>query len=769
MVDNKVEVTIGAVLSKGFKGAFKSAGKEVSDLEGKLDKLSRQKSALRNLSTLQKNTKRAGQEFQQAQTKLRMLQMQSDRAGNASKKLSKNIERSKKEVSSAKREYDKYNKELKEAEANTRRLGLSTNRLANQYRKTSRELRKLGKERDRVNRKESRRAALEGAGGRLAGAGAGLLAAGAVGAAIGSQVLQPSLNLGATLSTVQAADQSISVDQLEKLRGQALKLGSTTQFTAVQASQGMLALVKAGLSAQQTMASLPGVLDFATAGSLELGQAAEVTANAMAQFRIEASEASRVGDVFSLAANKSTIDVTDLVESMKFLGPAAAAVGTSIEEASAIVAVLGNQGFRGGIATRALSTAMLRLAKPTAEMKKTMGQLGVEVFDSSGKFIGLTKTFEILEKRLAGASDEKKLNVLGAIFGGESAKQALGLLNAGTTEIKNMTKALEDSRGSAEKFAKIKLDNLMGDITLLSSAIEGLFTVLGGGSGFFLRPLVQGLTSLVQVITNVISSVPFLKEIIGGLAIAGIAAATILGSLGLIIGGISFGLSQLAPLMAAIATIGGMIQAASIPFLLLTIGNAVAIVVTGLFVLKGVFERLFKFIGESETFREFGSILMETGKLLFNIVGMIFKVVAPALKFLGKIILDVLVLPLKLILTLLKPIIAGFNLIAKLFGGSQGIAGLNNSIEKGRQRQATTESFQSDVAARTQSFDVAKVNTFGNANNGQISKSVVMDNRVVVNAEGVQDPQAVADLVSKQQSNLRNLFNVDEQIGATMQ
>ena len=773
MADNQVEVTIGAVLSKGFKSAFQSASKEVKGLERDLSKLGQQKAAIRQLNDMQKSTKAAGQAFTQAQTKLRMLQMQSERAGGANKQLTKNIEKTKREVESTKRELDQYNKKLKLAEQNTTRLGLSTNKLAGQYKKVSRELQTARKKQDALNRAQAKRDKMASAGGTLMGAGGGLLAAGAISAAIGARVLQPSLDLGANLSTVKAADQSVTDTQSAALRKQAISLGSTTQFTAVEASQGMLALTKAGLSAERVMKSLPGVLDFATAGSLELGQAAEVAANAMAQFKLGAHEASRVGDVFSLAANKSTIVVQDLVESMKFLGPAAAAVGTSIEEASAVVAVLGNQGFRGGIATRALSTAMLRLAKPTKEMRTAMSGLGISVFDSQGSFIGLTKTFEQLETKLKGASDEKKLNVLGAIFGGESAKQALGLLNAGTAELKSMTKALEGAQGSARKFAKIKLDNLKGDFVIFASAVEGLFTVLGSGATLILRPITQILTKIIQVVSNVIGSIFGLKEILGGLFIA-FTLVTIAGGALLLLGGsLLLFFSNLPVVLGAVALgLGainfalGALWALVAPFLPILIGITLAFwaIKKVIDLLAPSFNLFMKLLKESAGFQELGKALGDIWTA-FRQFGEALGISIAPIQSLGDAIAVFLIKPIVFLVSILSK---AMSMLASVLNNPV-VKGITGFAAKFLGEKKQTQKFQGDVAGRTDNFDVSKVQTFGAGSGNSTNKSIVMDNRVIVNAEGVQDPQAVALLVAKQQGQLRNLFNLEGSIGASMQ
>src|SRR5699024_1499798 len=94
-----------------------------------------------------------------------------------------------------------------------------------------------------------------------------------------------------------AAIGGLNVDQQAQLSKQARELGQTTQFTASQAADGMKYLAMAGLDANEIMAAMPGMLDLAVAGNLDLGTTADIASDTMAAFGLEASEATRVADV----------------------------------------------------------------------------------------------------------------------------------------------------------------------------------------------------------------------------------------------------------------------------------------------------------------------------------------------------------------------------------------------------------------------------------------------------------------------------------------
>lgn len=122
--------------------------------------------------------------------------------------------------------------------------------------------------------------------------------------------------------------------QFKALREQALKLGSETQFTASDAASGQSFLAMAGFTPQAIQAALPGVLNMALAGGVELGETADIGSNILTQFNLTADQMDRVGDTLTAAFTRTNTDLRALGETMKYTGPVAAKLGISLEEAA---------------------------------------------------------------------------------------------------------------------------------------------------------------------------------------------------------------------------------------------------------------------------------------------------------------------------------------------------------------------------------------------------------------------------------------------------
>jgi len=79
-------------------------------------------------------------------------------------------------------------------------------------------------------------------------------------------------------------------------------------FSAKTAAEGMSNLASAGFSVNEIMVAMPGMLDLAASGGLEVGIAADIAGSALRGFGIDASQAGHVADVLSKAAADTNAD-----------------------------------------------------------------------------------------------------------------------------------------------------------------------------------------------------------------------------------------------------------------------------------------------------------------------------------------------------------------------------------------------------------------------------------------------------------------------------
>lgn len=267
--------------------------------------------------------------------------------------------------------------------------------------------------------------------------------------------------------------------QFDQLKETATKLGAETVFSARQAADAMTYLAMSGFSVEQQIAAVPGVLNMAAAGAVDLATSADIAAGILAGFNLQADEMKRVADILTQGFVSTNVELVDLGEAMKFVAPVAASLNLSIEEITTAVGLLGNAGIKGGNAGRALRSALADLIKPSEEAKEMMDQLGVSIADEQGRFRTLADIIGQLQQSTASMTETQRANAMATIVGTEGVSAMLALMAAGPDTIQSMTKALQDSGGTAERIATQQLDNLNGSLEVLKSQAEDAAIALG--------------------------------------------------------------------------------------------------------------------------------------------------------------------------------------------------------------------------------------------------------------------------------------------------
>jgi TP901 family phage tail tape measure protein len=304
------------------------------------------------------------------------------------------------------------------------------------------------------------------------------------------------------------------------LRQAAIDMGASTQFSATEAAGAIEELSKAGLTAAQiTGGALTGALNLAAAGGIGLAEAASIAATTLKQFNLEASEMSSVADTLAGSANASNTDVTGLGQSLGNVGTVAAQAGLSVEETVGILSAMGDQAITGAEAGTNLKTTLLRLLAPTKEAKAVMDDLGISIYDTNGEVLGAVDIVRELESGLASLSIEERNAAMAVLFGQEAIAGANVLLAEGSAGISSYIDKVSEQGVAAETAAK-RIDSLQGDVSALTSAIEGLAIESSGGLSEALRTLTRFATDLIGSLQAIPAPITNTVVVIGALVAA---------------------------------------------------------------------------------------------------------------------------------------------------------------------------------------------------------------------------------------------------------
>jgi TP901 family phage tail tape measure protein len=369
----------------------------------------------------------------------------------------------------------------------------------------------------------------------------------AIGASAGAgyaagRFLAPAVGFDEEMSRVGALTRLDKGDeQFAAMRAQAKKLGAETAFTTRDAASGQAFLAMAGFTPQSIQAALPGVLNMALAGGMELGESADIGSNILTQFKLSSDQMDRVGDTLTAAFTRTNTDLRALGDTMKYAGPVAANLGISLEEASAMAGMLANNGLRGSDAGTAMRSSLSRLASPPKAAAKALAELGVSVADANGKMRPMETVLSDLFKATKKYGEVDQVSFFKDIAGEEAFVGLQTLVQAaGSGELQKLTKELQGAAGESATVAKKMADNLGGDLKELDSAWEAFRIQIEELADGALRKLTQALTGTIGVMTEWASKNPLLSKtllVVGGsvLALTAAIGATSL-AIGLLLG-----------------------------------------------------------------------------------------------------------------------------------------------------------------------------------------------------------------------------------------
>ncbi|MEY0027229.1 phage tail tape measure protein [Providencia rettgeri] len=459
--------------------------------------------------------------------------------------LTQQTEEQKKALAAARLERDRYGRTLdKEKQklntvtATLYRHGISARQsgdaTAQVTRRTEIYNRQLDEQRRRLNavtRAQGQYAKSKELRNKLATGGAIATAGGAGALYAGARITAPGRDFDEGMSTVQALTRlDKNSPQLAMLRQQARELGASTAYTSTDVAAGQKFLAMAGFTPDAIKAALGGVLNMGLAGDMDLGEASDIGSNVLTQFQLKAEDMNRVSDVLTATFTRSNTDLRQLGETMTYAGPIAAQLGVSLESMAAMAGTMADNGIRGSMAGTSLRAGLSRMVAPVGKGQAALDKLGVSVKDASGKLRDADEILKDVGKSMRKFDQASQIRMKKDIFG-EEAMVGMGavidaVMNGRYDALKTANMGAE---GEADKNAKVKIDNLKGDLKQLQSAWEDLGIEIQENVDSPLRRVTQSLTGFIGKVGQWMKEHPKTTQ---ALAVGAIAIATLVTALG---------------------------------------------------------------------------------------------------------------------------------------------------------------------------------------------------------------------------------------------
>lgn len=349
---------------------------------------------------------------------------------------------------------------------------------------------------------------------------------------------------GAAFSDVDSSAADFE-ERLHEIGLSARAVAAATEFDAKQTADAMATLARAGVDSSNAIALLPGVADLATAACVEMNEAVGMAVgglNVMGMMsdnpEILAQNMKRLSDVMAYTADSANMSLTDVSEAITAGGAFFKTANNDLNMFSASLTALANNSIVGAEAGTHLRNIMTNLSAPTDNAAAALKSMGIATTDSSGNLLSLSDIVGQFNKAMVGMGDAERNANLYAIFGKQSIAAFNALLNTGADALEGYAATAANSTDVAMQKAEALRGSLLNKLNVLKSALTekgfqfvDAFAGKGGNfiteltesiSNFDVTPLVNGLTTALNVITKIVQTAWTFR----GVIIAVVAAMT---------------------------------------------------------------------------------------------------------------------------------------------------------------------------------------------------------------------------------------------------
>lgn len=360
----------------------------------------------------------------------------------------------------------------------------------------------------------------------LRSAGTSMVVFGAVAVAGFAAVVGEAAKFEKEMDFVQAVTQA-STSEMEALSKAALDLAKDSVFGPNELAKSFVDLAKAGATVQQIIVGVgEAAVNLAQAADVPVPFAGENLLNILNTFKLGAKDAVHVTDLLAGAANASSVELSDIVESMRYAGPVAAAMGIDISDLNDALTLLGKVGIKGSIAGTSLRMAMTRLTSPTAKAKDALESIGLTVengmvkqfTNADGSIKSLAEVMQVLQDATRGLTGQAKVAVVNDIFGVRSMPSVIELMSQGAAGFEAINE--EINRTTAADVAAKRIDNLDGAIKRLKATLSAMFVEAGGPFQKMLKSWVDGAREFLLFIDRIPG--PLLTVLVGVVGVIGV-------------------------------------------------------------------------------------------------------------------------------------------------------------------------------------------------------------------------------------------------------
>lgn len=302
--------------------------------------------------------------------------------------------------------------------------------------------------------------------------------------------------------------------QLNQMSASSLRWSKQYGISTHEINNAMTELVRRGFTANQTLGSMPAILNASRASGESLGTVMQATASSIEMFGLKANTAAeqtknttRVTDVLTVAANKTATSFADIAAAMTYVGPTAAQAHMSIEQTAAAIGALSNKGIEASTAGTTLRQVLSKLTTDTKTNRANMRAIGVDIDEIKKKGVDLPKLIDQINNKLKDKTPTEKMALLNAAFGklGQGVMALFEKSNktskSAGAELRSLQDELEKAGGTTKRIADQMNNTPQAKWERFKQTMHATLIEIGGN----MLPAATGLMKTIQNLAEAFS------------------------------------------------------------------------------------------------------------------------------------------------------------------------------------------------------------------------------------------------------------------------
>ena len=364
-----------------------------------------------------------------------------------------------------------------------------------------------------------------------------------------------------------------SISHMDELKQKAIDADVRTMFDALQVTQGMEMLARAGFDAMQIIGQpgqnnglIDAVLNFAGATNESTEVAGRSFAAVARIFQNSGVSMIDIADLMTAAVLRSGKSASEFMTAFQYVGSISQQFGTAPEDIVTVIALMEQLGVR----SMSVGTSLRSFYSGIASNRGDIEALGISLFtvNDAGQEVlrTLPDIIQQFHKLSTTMNPSDFYAMLEDTFGKPAASGLMTLFTTGAEHMGDFKKSM-DGVNDAQSIMDARMNTLRGSLEKFSATWLGLKKVLGDSVSGYIKPVVDLATNLVNILQNapkpVLQAVAALTALAGVLAWIGgsmilISALTGGKGLGFLIGqSFRLALPALAPFALGLLAIGG--------------------------------------------------------------------------------------------------------------------------------------------------------------------------------------------------------------------